>query len=151
MKEIHTTYTVKGRNFPSVWIFKYDLDGYLKQWTIEEGELSTKQIDWLFHPKRFPYLERDMQTHLMSIKNLEIEKGEPDISFDAFYSLYNKKVSKHTAKKAWSRLSKADKLTALKKIKEYDGYLNRKRTIDKAYPATFLNKRMFEDDFNTLG
>lgn len=151
MTNLYTTYTVKGRNFPNVWMFKYDLNGFLKEWILEEAELTEKQKQWLFNPVRFPYLESDIKTHFMAIKNFDVIVGEPDISFDAFYSLYNKKVSKHTAEKAWDRLSKADKLTALKKIKEYDGYLNRKRTIDKAYPATYLNKRMFEDDFNTLG
>lgn len=142
-------YTVKGRNFPNVWVFKYDLNGFLKEWVIEEEELTEKQRQWLFHPARFPYLEQDMKTHFMSINNLEIIVGEPDLTFDTFYMAYARKAGKLEAERAWKKTSKADKLKALQKIKAYNGYLKRSGK-EKVYPATYLNKRRFDDEFNSL-
>jgi hypothetical protein len=149
MTEILTTYTVKGRNFPSVWLFKYDLNGFLKEWIIEEEELTIKQIQWLFHPARFPYLEKDMISHFMTINNLEVVKGEPDLTFDTFYKAYDVKLGKLEAQRAWKKTSKADKIKALQKIKAYNGYLKRSKK-EKVYPATYLNKRRFDDEFNSL-
>ncbi len=148
-KELLTVYTVKIPSIPTVWLFKYDLNGLLKEWVLdEEGELSEEQIRWLFHPARFPYHESTIK-HFEAVKNIEVLKGEPDISFDAFWRLYNLKVGKLETGKAWKRLSKADKLTAIKQLAAYNGYLKRSRK-EKVYPATYLNKRRFDDQFNSL-
>lgn len=147
MEEPLTTYTVKGRNFPSVWIFKYDLEGNLKEWKLEEGVLSEKQRAWLFHPSRFPYLENAIKTHFMSIRNLEVTVGVPDLSFEYFWKLYeNKKGKKLMAERSWNKLSKSDRINALAGIKHYNNSLRRSGGIAKAYPATYINQRYWEND-----
>lgn len=149
MSDLLTTYTVKGRNIPIYWEFKFDLNGSLKSFKLEEdSELSEKLVTWLFHPKRFPHKESIIKSW-EGIKNLELIKGEPDLSFESFWKNYNHKVGKIPAEKAWKRLTKAEKLKAFQTIKPYNGYLRRKG-IEKAYPQKYLNQKKFNDEFNSI-
>lgn len=148
MTEPLTIYTVKGRNFPNVWEFKYDLQGYLMEWKILSGTLTEAQTQWLFHPIRFPYKEQTIQKW-KTIKNIDVIVGKPNLSFDTFYNLYKHKVGKLEAQRAWNKLNKSDQLKAIKQIKAYEGFLHRKR-IEKVHPATYLNKRRFDDEFNSI-
>lgn len=143
-----TTYTVKGKNFANIWLFKYTLKGFLKAFILEEGILTEAQQKWLFNPNHFPYTEAQMKT-FGNFKNIEVTKGEADISFDTFYKLYKYPTGKKAAQTAYNKLSKADKITAIASIKAYEGFLFRKK-IPKAYPATYLNQRRFDDEFNRI-
>ncbi|MEQ3500628.1 hypothetical protein ABMY20_12795 [Tenacibaculum sp. SSH1-16] len=149
MSEMVTTYTVKGRKTSIIWEFKYDLNGLLSNFKIVEGELDDQQKKWLFYYTRFPYTENKIKSWDKVYKNFEVVIGEPDLSFDTFWNLYNYKVGKLQAKKAWDKLSKSDQLKAIKQIKAYDGMLYRKK-IQKANPATYLNQRRFDDEFNSI-
>nr|BFF39047.1 hypothetical protein BACY1_08520 [Tenacibaculum mesophilum] len=149
MSEMVTTYTVKGRKTSIIWEFKYDLNGLLSNFKIVEGELDDQQKKWLFYYTRFPYTENKIKSWNKVYKNFEVIIGEPDLSFDTFWNLYNYKVGKLQAKKAWDKLSKSDQLKAIKQIKAYDGMLYRKK-IQKANPATYLNQRRFDDEFNSI-
>ena len=149
MKEALTIYTVKGRNFPSVWEFHYDLNGFLKVFKLLEGELNETQRKWLFHPQRFPYMQNDINSW-KSIKNIEVIEGVPNLSFDVFWDTYNHKIKKVVSERAWNKLSKADRLNAIKGIKNYDGYLKRKPNIQKAHGASYINQRYWEDNYGSL-
>lgn len=146
-----TTYTVKSQNDTHIWEFQYDLNGHLRSFKILEGELSAKQMKWLFAQANFPANQSIMKTVWMkNLKaNFEIIVGEPDLSFDAFWNAYNHKVKKVVSERAWNRLSKKDRMDALKAIKSYEGYLHRKG-IAKAHPATYLNQRYWEDSFASV-
>lgn len=146
-----TTYTVKSQNDTHIWEFKYDLNGHLRSFKILEGELSAKQMKWLFAQANFPANESIMKTVWMKNlkENFEILVGEPDLSFYAFWNSYNHKVKKVVSEKAWNRLSKKDRMDALKAIKPYDNYLARKG-IAKAHPATYINQRYWEDNHASI-
>ncbi len=146
MSEPITIYTVKGRNFPNVWEFHYDLEGFLVSWLLIDGQLTDKQREWLFNPSRFPYTE-DVIKVWKTIKNIDVIVGQPDLSFDVFYNIYKYKVKRVTAEKAWKKLSKADRLEAIAGVKRYDGHLQRKHGQSKANPATYLNQRYWEDQY----
>ena len=143
-----TIYTVKGKNLPIVLEFKYDLGGFLKSFSNLSEPLSEKTQRWLFEGYRFPYRESTIKSW-RGIKNIELIVGQPDLTFDTFYDMYKHKVGKLEAERAWKRLNKSDQLEAIKNIKAYDGFLHRK-SIAKANPATYLNKRRFEDEFNSI-
>lgn len=148
MNETLTTYTVKSRRKPVVLEFKYNLDGLMTSFKILDEPLNEQMQVWLFHPKRFPYNENMMKS-FKAIKNLEVIVGVPDLSFDAFYNLYSNKVGRLEAERAWNRMSKSDQIKAIKQIAAYDGYLKRKH-IAKANPATYLNKRRYDDHFGSI-
>lgn len=143
-----TTYTVTGKNSEVVWFFKYDLNGLLREFRLDEGTLDEKQIQWLFHKDRFPYLEKTIKGW-NSIKNLNVEVGTPNLTFDTFFNAYNHKVKKVVSEKAWSRLSQKDRIEAIKGIKAYDNGIQRKG-IAKAHPSTYLNQRYWEDNWSSI-
>ncbi len=96
-----TTYTIRGKNSDNIWLFKYDLKGFLKAFIIEEGTLTKTQQEWLFNARHFPYNE--MQMKLFSrFKNILVTKGAPDLSFETFYKTYNYAVGKIAAQKAYN-------------------------------------------------
>lgn len=148
---METIYTVKSKYDTHIWEFQYDLNGHLRTFKILEGELSVKQMKWLFGGQNFPANEVMMKTIWMKKlrSNFEVVVGEPDLSFEAFWNAYNHKVKKVVSERAWNRLSKKDRLDALKAIKSYEGYLHRKG-IAKAHPATYLNQRYWEDSFASV-
>jgi hypothetical protein len=144
-----TIYTVKGRNFPTVWEFQYDLNGVLKLFKLLEGTLTETQRKWLFNPNRFPYLENEIKGW-KSIKNIELIIGQPNLEFDTFWDVYKYKIKRVVAERAWKKLSKADRINAIKGIEKYDGFLKRKHNQSKANPATYLNQRYWEDNYGSL-
>lgn len=148
MIEPVTIYTVKVRKQSIVWEFHYDLEGFLTNFKIIQGRLNEKQKVWLFHPARFPYTENSINSW-KAVKTFELIKGQPNLDFTTFYNLYRYKVGKLEAQRAWKKLNKADQLKAIKQIKAYEGFLHRKR-IEKVHPATYLNKRRFDDEFNSI-
>jgi len=148
---MNTTYTVKSRKDKYVWEFKYDLDGSLKSYKILEGHLTGTQIDWLFSSGNFPANENVMKNVWMQKlkKNFEVTVGDPDLSFEYFYNAYGNKIKKTKSEAAWKKLSKADKILALQKIKAYKGYLKRKG-VAQANPEAYINQKRWEDDFDSI-
>jgi hypothetical protein len=149
MSDLRTIYTVKSKHTDVIWEFHYDLNGLLKEFKLVEGELNETQQKWLFFYTRFPYTENSIKAWCESIKNFEVIIGQPQTNFELFWKVYNYKLGKIPAEKAWKKLSKSDKLKAIKSIKAYDGYLRRKG-IEKAYPQKYLNQRKFDDEFNSI-
>lgn len=146
-----TTYTVKSQNDTHIWEFQYDLNGHLRAFKILEGELSAKQMKWLFAQANFPANESIMKTIWMKNlkENFEIIVGAPDLSFDAFWNAYNHKIKKVVSEKAWNRLSKKDRMEAIKGVKPYDNFLKRKG-IAKAHASTYINQRYWEDNHASI-
>lgn len=147
--EQFTTYTITGKNSPIVWQFKYHLNGLLSEFKLLEGELDSKQVNWLFIKGKFPYLEKQIKGW-NSIANFNMEVGLPDLSFDGFWNTYNNKVGKKKmAENTWNKLSQAHKLKALESIKYYNNYLSRKPGIDKAHATTYLNQAYWENEWKS--
>lgn len=147
---METIYTVRSKNSQNIWEFKYDLNGYLISYNVLEGTLSDKQFNWLHKLGNFPVTEEKIKEWQRKLKvNFEIDVGEPDLSFDAIWELYNSKYKKFEAEKRWDKLSKADKLKCFKSIKGYDVYLARKGT-SKALLSTFIYQRYFDDDWSKV-
>lgn len=80
-------------------------------------------------------------------ENMRIEQVPPDLSFDMFWRQYNYKVGKKEAEKAWKNTSDGNKLIAVSNIAAYDKWCKHKG-IAKVYPATYLNKERYHDDFS---
>lgn len=148
---METIYTVKSIQDGYIWQFKYTLNGDLKSFEILEGTLSANQMKWLFSSSNFAANESIMKTVWMQNlkKNFEITIGAPDLSFEAFWSLYNHKVKRVVSEKAWERINQKDRMEAIKGIKPYDNYLARKG-IGKAHASTYINQRYWEDNHASI-
>ena len=79
---------------------------------------------------------------------LKLTGAEP--TFDEFYDAYVKKVAKGRARKAWAKLTPAQKELALDAAKEHNRRTAAWRTRNSdpriPYPATWLNDERWEDD-----
>lgn len=75
------------------------------------------------------------------------KKGQPAIDFELAWSLYDYKVGRHNAEKAWKRLSYEDQQLALVAIPRYvDATFKDGRFPSRAHFSTWLNQRRFEDE-----
>lgn len=143
-----TTYTVRSKNTRTVWRFKYYLNGALNEFSILEGLLTERQLEWFFRSGNFPYYEDQMKLWQVKLRgNFEIVVGESDLTFEALYEMYNYKVKRVSAEKAFDKLKEADVIKCFLAIKGYDTYLQ-KRGVAKAHLSTFINQRYFDDDWN---
>lgn len=154
MEEQFITYTVKGRVSKLLWEFKYHLNGDFFSFTIHEGQLNGKQMEWLFSGKNFPTTDNLM--NIMWIKNkdvtkvLEITKADLDLTFDAFWNAYGHKIGKKKmAENTWNKLSRAVKMRAVMAIKDYNGYLSRNPGIQKAHATTYLNQEYYDNEWKS--
>ena len=76
---------------------------------------------------------------------------EPDlkqISFEEFYKLYPKKISRSNAEKSFNRLGKKEKQLAYDGIIKYNKFWITNKTEPQyiPYPATWLNQKRWEDE-----
>ena len=84
-----------------------------------------------------------------SISN-DIQKVEYSDDFLNFWALYDYPKDKKTAYSRWRHLDKESKELAVKAIPAYFEDCARNNRC-KQHPATYLNKRTFEDDFTVQG
>lgn len=150
MEEQLTVYTVNHKKANILWTFKYDLNGNLRSFSVDDRPLSKSQINFLFAEQKFPAREEEMKKVWLSAKKSEFEiiVGQPDLSFETFWAVYAVKQKKVVAEKLWSKLSKKDKIEALKAIPKYNNWLARKNGIQKQLPDTFLRQQRWLDNFN---
>lgn len=142
-----TTYTIRSKNTTNVWVFKYDLNGFLNEFKSLEGTLSEKQINWLFRQGNFPYIEEQVKEWTKKLKhNFEILKGEPDLSFSAIWELYDNKVKKVFAERAFEKLKEADKVKCFIHIPKYKQRIAKSKEA-QAHLATYINQKYFEDEY----
>jgi hypothetical protein len=80
-----------------------------------------------------------------AIKEFTVVKGEPDLSFDNFWNLYDNKSKKLVSQKLWEKLSKDDKFNAIIFIKRYKSWLRLKGTA-QALPDTYLRQKRWLDE-----
>ena len=121
-----TTYRAKGKDIGLEFLFKYDLNGDLKAFEIQEGQLNNEQIGWLFSPN-FPATEIIMKTVWMVkekyIKVFQVEVSPADLSFDALWIIYDYKVAKQDAIKFFKRLNESEKIEVFIDVPKYKQWL----------------------------
>lgn len=142
------SYTVKSKNSENIWSFKFNLDGTLAAFEILDGTLNEEQIVWLFFKGKFPYLEEHVQRWQKKLqKNFEIIIGEPDLSFEALWNLYDYKVGRQDAEKAFAKLKEADIIRCFQAIPAYKKHIANKRT-SLAYLSRFINGGYYKDEWH---
>lgn len=145
-----TTYRAKGKDLGLIFLFKYDLNGNLKVFIIEEGELNAQQMKWLFSGANFPANESIMKSIWMKeekyLKVFIVEISPADLSFEALWLLYDHKVAKQDAQKSFSKLKQGDVIKCFIEVPYYLQYLKQNPGIGKLHLATYINKRRFDDE-----
>lgn len=145
-----TTYRAKGKDIGLVFLFKYDLNGHLRAFKIEEGELNGAQMKWLFAGANFPACESIMRSVWMKEKiykeKFEVEKFVADTSFEAFWKLWDYKVKREHSEKAWNKLKESDQIKCFLAYKKYQEHLT-KTGQAKAHLVSWLNGKRFNDEY----
>lgn len=140
-----TTYIVKARNSSNIWQFKYHLNGAFAEFKILEGVMSDVQMRWLANV--FPFFEDWIKQWQELLKdNFEISVGDPDLSFEALWTLYDDKRAKQDAIKCFAKLKKGDVIKLFQSIPHYKAYLLTSK-VAQAHLATYINKRRFDDEY----
>lgn len=152
-------YIIKSKLNGYIWRFKYHLNGSFKSFEILEGSLNGAQVLWLFggenskgefQAAKFPIIEQTIKVWESKLKeNFEITIEQPDLSFEALWNLYNYKIKRVESEKCFKKLKEADVIKLFLEVPKYNKYMT-KKTHDKAHLSTFINKRMFEDDFSKV-
>jgi translation elongation factor EF-1alpha len=153
--EQYTTYRAKGKTIGLIFLFKYDLNGNLKAFQIEEGELNGEQMKWLFSSSNFPADESIIRSLWMKdekyTKVFIVEVSPADLSFEALWTLYDNKVDKNDSIKSFNKLKQGDVIKCFIEVPFYLQYLKKNPGIGKLYLSTYINKRRFEDERTQSG
>jgi len=145
MTEQFTTYTIKSKADGFVWQFKYHLNGVLAECKMFDGILSDKQIGWL--KQQFPYYQTDVEEWKIKLQqNFDISITPPDLTFNALWELYNYKLSKQDAIKAFNKLKEPEILLCFIDVPKYLQWLKRNPNVQQLNLATYISKRRYEDE-----
>lgn len=149
MTEQLTTYRAKGKEIGLEFLFKYDLNGDLKAFEIQEGQLNEEQIGWLFSPN-FPATELIMKTVWMVkekyLKVFKIEVSPADLSFEALWILYDYKVAKQDAIKAVKKLKESELIEVFIDVPKYKQWLKYNPKIPQLHLASYINGKRYQDE-----
>lgn len=140
---LETTYTVTGRKDGTI-TFTFDLNGDLILFKYQGDLLTDKQRKWMY--PRIP-VQQDQIKNWMAIKEFTVTKGEPDISFEAFWLTYGEKSKKIRSQKLYKALSDTEKFNAIAGIKRYNNWLRRQNGINRMLPDTYLYQKRWLDEF----
>ena len=151
-----TVYRAQGKEIGICFLFKYDLNGHLKAFEVAEGNMNANQVRWLVKLStdgthtRFPAFEADFKERWLNdveIKaKFDIKVSPADISFEAWWKIYNLKVKKELTEKAWKKLSEADQIDAFLALPRYEAFLTQSGQA-KAHPVTWINQKRWLDEY----
>lgn len=113
--------------------------------SVDEGFLMIAEGFGIFNLNRSISISR--KEYKKKGKDETEREKEIERQFDEFYKHYPKQVSKETAIKAWKRLEEDSRLEAIRVVQIYP---HSKDPQYIPYPATWLNAKSWEDDFDAL-
>lgn len=87
---------------------------------------------------------------LRLLQKLELESRPKivNISFEAFWGLYNLKIGKQKSEKLWVKLTDEERLECMRKIPAYLRSLKETGLLQKN-PETYLRNKSWEDELRT--
>ncbi len=110
-----------------------------------DANITEKQHIWLL--KNIPRELIELETLRETIKG-NLDEVPEDISFEAFWEAYGKKVKRVRALGIYKKMTDAQRLQAIAAIKPYDRFLQRTTWRSKADPDTYLRGGYYETDWN---
>jgi hypothetical protein len=141
-------YMITSPAFEGGITLEYNENGFLVAFK-NDANLNIPQEQFFY--KRFPEnLERFKAITGLS-STLVVREVLADTSFNNFWELYGYKIGKKArAETLFNALTEAEKAKVFIAIPGYKYFLACKKNQDQAYPETFLNKRAFETDWQSL-
>jgi hypothetical protein len=113
-----------------------------------DGELTEQQVNYLL--SKFPFTEKDLHALRDSSakKTISIKSMDEDLSFEAFWSRFGKKIHPHRCEPLWKKLSDSTKQLALNSIAPYSAYLSRSGGIAQVSPENFIKRKYWLTDWS---
>lgn len=134
-------YILTSPRFNGTVTFGYDANDSLVFYHNEcDNEAA---INWL--KNNLPVSEQALKELKKNIDG-SIQEVPQDLSFDTFWDTYDQKINRKRVEPLWKKLSDANKMLAIMKVKSYDAYINRKG-IGKANPDNYLSREYFLTDW----
>lgn len=126
-------------------VVEYDEDGEIKGITFEAGDEAAKQ--WLLTEAQVRLADLEAWAKRW-IKKIVVIEMPTDLSFNAFWNLYDYKVGKkEKTVQLWTALNEAERTACLRAVPRYKQWLAQKPSMEKLYPQTFLSQRRWENEF----
>lgn len=136
-------YIVTSETLNGEIIYKFNAEGKFTCIDIQ-GQVDETQRKWLL--QFLPQDETVFWNLIKQSKKLKAAEVPFDLSFDNFFNLYNYRVGKKEAQKAYERLSDEQKTKAILAIAAYDKHWTAKGQA-KAYASTYINKEYYLDEY----
>lgn len=108
--------------------------------------MTEEQRDWIwrFIPKTL------LEIQGISNKMVKVTEIQSDLSFAAFWELYDYKLgNKERAKQHWNKLDDATRQVVMQKVLEYNYYMAQ-QTHAKVFAERFLSQKRWENDFKNI-
>lgn len=134
--------------------FGFNDNGWLIYY-VNEADFTDQQFAWLYNINIDKGIMR-LPLHINAIESLaDTIKGKltevpPDISFEAFWKAYGRKINRKRCEAYYNKLSEAQRLKCIISIKPYLAYLNRVKWRSQADPDTYIRQEMYENEWNGL-
>jgi hypothetical protein len=134
-----TEYVFTSRTFQGNLFFSFDDDRILVKF-VNEAQLNDDQLAFL--QRNFPFTEELLSKILGKHGKLE---EIMDVSFEKFWTTYDKKVNKKRCEELWYKLPQNLRQLCLSKIQKYKNYCKMHNRVMKD-PDTYLRNRSWEDE-----
>lgn len=135
-------YSIEIKHFAGFVILGYH-EGRFCYLSFEHVTLSNANMARFM--QKFPLAESEIEEWKKLEPNFTVTRTAVDVSFDAFWKLYNYKIGKKSrAESLWNELSDNEKGVAMNAVKDYNRWLLTK-SIEKAYAETWLGQRRWEN------
>lgn len=141
-----TKYIFTSERFTGSVVFGYDDEFNVLTYYKVEAEMNDKQLSYLL--SNLPFHKVNIAGFAKAVKGV-LQEEPADISFDAFWDAYDKKVNRKRAEPIYKKLADQERLMAIVAIKAYKKYCGQSgRAI--ADPEKFLRDRYFDTDWRGL-
>ena len=138
-------YTLTSQKFKGKLVFGYS-EGFLTYFECG-AEMKPESYKWIL--ENFPLVPAQLKKMADAIPG-KMEVVPDDLTFDAFWEAYAKKVNKIRCEPLWSKMGEADRIECIQSIKSYDGYLRRMNGRAKLDPENYLKKQAYNNNWNSL-
>lgn len=134
------TYLLTSDNITGEGVYFTYSDGLLVHFDASEG-VHPQQVEWLHNNMPLKYSDFAAFKAKIEKTKAKIVEVQKDLSFEAFWELYNyKKGKKDSCKRTWEGISQADKVLAMNYIKVYKKFLADRPHVECMYPQSYLNR-----------
>lgn len=141
------TYILTSLNTQGQIEFAFDEDDFLIGYKYEAIMTEAQRIGIL---RKMPLTRAALEDLEKLSPNIIITERDQDLSFDAFWNAYDKKINRKRCEPLWAKLKDADKVACLASIKPYKRYLHRTNFRAQKDPDGYLRDRLFDTQWNKL-